>query len=142
MRKIYIVLCVLLINTSFIYAYTWDDCIDRYKNAKKFQDNTELLYVYLKSTKNCLINFKKSLENNPNPEFTTQAMDNNIEIIDKNIEQIIPKYKYPKNELNHIPMYHDLKELKYREEYDYIKKFKSCNGIHAKNNLHSKTLQY
>ena len=52
MRKIFVIFFALLILSNNIYAYTWDECINKYEKAKRFSDNTRLSYIYLKSTKN------------------------------------------------------------------------------------------
>lgn len=139
MKKLYIILCVLLISSNYIYALTWDKCIKRYQEAKQFNDNPRLLYVYLKSTKTCLINFKNYLEENPNSDFTIEAMNNNILMLDKNINNIIPQYTFPKNTLENIPKYLDNNTdiPVFNEEYNYFKKYKNCNGIHAKDKIYT-----
>lgn len=139
MRKLYIILCVLLISSNYIYAFTWDDCIERYGKAKQFSDNTRLLYVYLKSTKNCLINFKDFLIQNPDSDFTVEAMNDNILMLNINIDKLIPQYIFPKNTLEHIPkyLYINTPTPVFNKEYNYFKKFKNCNGIHANNKIYT-----
>lgn len=153
MKKLYIILCVLLISSSYIYAFNWDSCITKYQKAKQFSENTRLLYIYLKSTKTCLIKFKNFLVENPDPEFTLKAMNNNILMIENNIKKLLPKYEFPENSLEQIPKYINTKNksLTYNTEYNYFKKFNNCNGIHAQNKIYtakhcnisnSKNLQY
>lgn len=139
MRNIYVILFILLMSINHIYAFTWDDCIEKYEKAKQFSDNTRLSYIYLKSTKNCLIKFKKFLIQNPDPEFTVKAMNNNILMLNKNIDKLLPQYIYPKNSLEEIPKYLHINSSKpiLNNEYNYFKRFKDCNGIHANNKIYT-----
>ncbi len=105
MRKLYVILFILLMSITHIKAFTWDSCIEKYKKAKQFNDNIRLSYIYLKGTKNCLIRFKKSLMQNPDPEFTVKAMSDNILMLDKYIDELIPKYTFTKNNLETVPKY-------------------------------------
>lgn len=139
MKKLYIILCVLLLSNSYIYAFTWEDCIEKYEKAKQFSENTRLSYIYMKSTKNCLIKFKKLLMQDPDPDFTVKAMSNNILMLDKNINKLLPQYHYPKNHLEDIPRYININSQTHilNKDYTYIKKFKDCNGIHAQNKIYT-----
>lgn len=139
MKKLYIVLCILVITSSNIYAFTWDDCIEKYEKAKQFSDNARLSYLYLKSTKSCLIKFKKLLIQNPDPEFTVKAMSDNILMLSENIDKLLPAYQYPKNSLETIPkyLYTNSNIPIYNKEYKYFKKFKECNGIHANDKIYT-----
>lgn len=139
MKKLYILFCVLLFSSSNIYAFTWDDCIERYEKAKQFSHNIRLQYNYLKSTKNCLIKFKEALIQNPDPEFTVKAMKSNIVMLDKNINKLIPTYSYPNNSLEQIPKYININTSKptYNKEYNYFKKYNQCNGVHAQNRIYT-----
>lgn len=139
MKKLYLIICVLLLSCNYIYAFTWDDCVDKYNKAKQFSDNIRLSYLYLKSTKSCLIKFKTILIQNPDPDFTVEAMNDNISMLDRNIKNLIPKYIYPKNSLTDIPKYINLNSdnpLK-NKDYSYFKKFKNCNGVHANNKIYT-----
>ena len=139
MKKLYIVLSILLITSSNIYAFTWDDCIEKYEKARQFSDNARLSYLYLKSTKSCLIKFKNLLIQNPDPDFTIKAMSKNILMLEKSINKLLPAYKYPENNLETIPKYLYTNENVpvLNEEYKYFKKFKECNGIHANNKIYT-----
>jgi hypothetical protein len=138
MKKLFLVLTLLVISSNYIYALSWDKCIKRYSKAKEFSDNTRLLYIYLKSTRTCIVKFKDSLIQNPDPEFSVDSMNDNIVMLDRNINAIIPKYNYPKNNLEEIPKYKDINTTPiYNEDYTYIKKFKDCNGIHANNKIYT-----
>jgi len=131
-------LTLILLSISTIFAVTWDDCIDKYEKAKKFSDNTQLMYIYLKSTKMCLTKFKEKLKLNPDPEFTIQAMSNNIEKLESYIEKTLPTYKFPNNTLQQVPRYLDENSnLVYNQEYQYFKKFKQCNGVHAEDKIYT-----
>jgi len=138
MKKLYILFCVLLISSN-VQAFTWDDCIERYDKARQFSKNVQLTYLYLKSTKTCLIKFKQILIQNPDPEFTVKAMSENITMLEKNIDKLIPKYQYKKNSLETIPKYITTKTntLTYNTEYKHFKRFDNCNGIHAKNKIYT-----
>jgi len=139
MKKLYIILSILLISSNSLYAFTWDKCIEKYEKAKQFSDNARLSYLYLKSTKSCLIKFKKLLIQNPNPDFTVKAMSNNILMLNKNINSLLPEYKYPKNNLETIPkyIYSNSNIPTLNKQYKYFKKFKACNGIHANNKIYT-----
>lgn len=139
MKKLYVILFVLQMSITQIYAFTWDDCIKRYEKAQQFSDNTRLFYNYLKSTKSCLINFKNSLIKNPDPEFTVKAMNNNIVMLEKYIDELVPSYKFSQNTLEEIPKYLDVYSLNpiKNKEYEYFKKFKNCNGIHARDKIYT-----
>lgn len=138
MKKLFLVLTLLIISSHYTYAFTWEKCLERYKEAKEFSDNTQLLYIYLKSTRTCIVKFKNSLIQNPNPEFSIDSMNDNIEMLDENINALIPKYEYPQNTLEEIPKYTNIDEKPtLNEEYGYFKKFKNCNGIHANNKIYT-----
>lgn len=132
-------LLLILLSTSTGFAVTWDDCIDRYNKAKQFSDNTQLMYIYLKSTKQCLTRFKQSLELNPNPEFTVQAMSNNIEKLEGYINKVVPTYKFPNNTLEQIPKYINMNGStpQFNSEYKHFVKFQECNGIHAGDKIYT-----
>ncbi len=139
MRKLFLIFYALLISSNYIYAFTWDDCIQRYEKVKQFSDNTRLSYNYLKSTKNCLIKFRDILIQEPDPEFTVEAISDNILMLNKNISNIIPQYIYPQNTLESIPkyLYTDSHSFIFNKEYKYLKKFKDCNGVHANNKIYT-----
>lgn len=139
MKNLLITLIALLFSTSFSYAFSWDSCIEKYEKAKQFNDHTRLTYIYLKSTKNCLIKFKNFLINNPDPEFTIKAMNENIEKIDGYINHLVPNYNFPKNNVEQVPKYvHEESSLpKPNDEYVYFVKFKKCNGIHAGDKIYT-----
>lgn len=139
MKKLYIVLVSLLLSFTQAYAFTWDSCAKKYEKAKQFSHNIKLTYVYLKATKSCLIKFKNTLENNPDPEFTVKAMKNNILMLDKYIQQLIPSYNLNKNTIEEIPKYLNLGTSSpiANEEYKYFKRFYNCNGIHANNKIYT-----
>ncbi len=139
MKKLHIIFCALLISSNYIYAFTWDDCIEKYEKAKQFSDNTRLSYNYLKSTKNCLIKFKNILIQNPDPEFTVKAITNNILMLEKNINNLIPIYNFSKNTLESIPKYLHINSTSpiINKEYKYFKRFKNCNGIHAQDKIYT-----
>lgn len=139
MKKLYLIICVLLLNCNIIYAFTWEDCVERYEKVKQFSDNIRLSYLYLKSTKTCLVKFKTILLQNPNPDFTVEAMNDNINMIDRNIKNLLPKYIHPKNSLIDIPKYININTKKplINENFAYIKKFKNCNGIHANDKIYT-----
>lgn len=126
-------------NITNVYAFTWDVCIKKYKKAKQFTENTRLSYIYLKGTKNCLVKFKNFLIQNPDPEFTVKAMNDNINMLNMYIDNLIPKYKYPKNHLEQVPKYLNINTSNptLNKEYNYFKKFKSCNGIHAEDKIYT-----
>ncbi len=153
MKKLLVILFIFMMNLTHTYAFTWDNCIERYNKAKLFSENTRLFYNYLRSTKSCLIKFKNILIQNPDPEFTVKAMSNNILMLDRYINDLVPKYSYPKNSLEQIPKYLDMDSNKpvANKEYKYFKKYKNCNGIHAGNKIYtakhcniedSKNIQY
>ena len=138
MKKFNIVFIFLLLLLNISYAVTWDNCIEKYSKAKQFSEQTKLMYIYLKSTKNCLINFKNSLINKPNPEFTIEAMTNNIKKIDNYLNELIPKYEFPENNLKPIPKYLYTATIPIlNDEYNYFKKFKNCNAVHAGNKIYT-----
>lgn len=139
MKKLYLIICVLLLNCNIIYAFTWEDCVERYEKVKQFSDNIRLSYLYLKYTKTCLVKFKTILLQNPNPDFTVEAMNDNINMIDRNIKNLLPKYIHPKNRLIDIPKYININTKKplINENFAYIKKFKNCNGIHANDKIYT-----
>ena len=64
---------------------------------------------------------------NPDPEFTVKAMNNNIILLDKYINNLVPKYSYPKNTLEQIPEYLDIDSIKPKinNVYKYFKKYKN-----------------
>jgi len=132
-------LLLTLLSISTISAVTWDDCIEKYNKAKKFSENTQLAYIYLKSTKQCLSDFKKSLQDNPNPEFTIEAMSDNIEILDGYIDKLVPTYNFSNNHLEHVPKYtyNDSFIPEENEEYNYFIKFKKCNGVQAGDKIYT-----
>ena len=139
MSKIFIIFFALLILSNTIHAYTWDECINKYEKAKRFSDNTRLSYIYLKSTKNCLIKFKDFLVQNPDPEFKIESMNDNILMLDKYIYTLLPRYTFLQNNLEAIPKYLHLDSSKpiINKEYEYFKKFKNCNGVHANNKIYT-----
>ena len=139
MKNIFKTLLLVLFFTDLVFSVSWDKCIEQYNKAKKFDQNTQLSYSYLKSTKQCISKFKNYLKLNPNPEFTIQAMSNNIEIIDKHINELIPKYKFTDNHLVSIPKYLKLNTNSpiLNKEYSYFKRFDQCNGIHAGNKIYT-----
>lgn len=138
MRKKLVGLIIFLLYTNLVYAVTWDNCIEKYSKAKQFSEQTKLMYIYLKSTKNCLIKFKNNLTQNPNPDFTIEAMNNNIRKIDNYINELIPKYEFPKNNLKQIPKYFYNTSIPVpNKEYDNFIKFKKCNGIHAGDKIYT-----
>jgi len=126
-------------NINYIYAFTWDDCIEKYEKAKQFSQNTRLSYIYLKSTKNCLVKFKKNLIQNPDPDFTVKAMSKNILKLNKYIDNLIPKYNFPKNDLEQVPRYLYINSAIpiFNKEYNYFKKFANCNGVHANDKIYT-----
>ncbi|XPV69298.1 MAG: hypothetical protein ACNI25_01680 [Halarcobacter sp.] len=129
----------MLISIDCIYAFTWDDCSKKYEKARQFSDNVRLSYNYLKSTKSCLIKFKNFLIQNPNPEFTVEAMDTNILMLDKYLDNLTFKYTFSKNSLEQIPKYLNMNSDNptINKEYNYFKKFKNCNGVHANNKIYT-----
>jgi|GEM_PF-7108077 len=139
MEKLYIVLILFLLNINTLYAFTWETCINKYQKAKEFSEHTKLMYIYLKSTKKCLIKFKNSLIENPNPKFNIDAMDDNIKMINSYLNKIVPNYTYPKNNLEQIPKYISKNSTTpvFNEEYENFKKFKNCNGVHAENKIYT-----
>ncbi len=139
MRKIFIIFFALLILANNIHAFTWDECINKYEKAKRFSDNTRLSYLYLKSTKNCLIKFKDFLVQNPSLEFKVESMNENILMLDKYIYTLLPRYTFLQNNLEAIPKYLHLNSSTpiINKEYDYFKKFKNCNGVHANNKVYT-----
>lgn len=130
---------LLVLCTNIVYAVSWDDCIAKYNKAKKFSQNTQLSYIYMRSTKQCLIKFKNSLMQKPNPEFTVEAMSNNIKMLDEYMDELIPKYKFPKNTLKQIPKYININSNLpiFNKQYNYFKKFKGCNAIHAGDKIYT-----
>ncbi|WP_216843182.1 hypothetical protein [Halarcobacter ebronensis] len=131
---------ILLMSSTHIYAFTWDECIEKYEKAREFNDYTRLSYIYLKSTKNCLVKFRNFLIQNPDPEFTVKAMSDNIILLEKYMNNLIPNYSFPKNSLEQIPKYLEMNSSKpiLNKEYNYFVKFdKSCNGVHAKNRIYT-----
>ncbi|WP_072681772.1 hypothetical protein [Arcobacter sp. LA11] len=86
-----------------------------------------------------MIKFKKILIQDPDPEFTIKAMSNNILKLDKYINNLVPKYIFPKNSLEEIPKYLDINSHKptFNKEYNYFIRFKNCNGIHADNKIYT-----
>lgn len=139
MEKLYIVLIIFLLNINTLYAFTWETCIKKYQKAKEFTGHTKLMYIYLKSTKKCLIKFKNTLIKNPNPKFNISAMDDNIKMINRYINTIVPDYSYPKNNLEQIPKYilQNSTTPIFNKEYENFKKFKNCNGVHAKDKIYT-----
>ena len=139
MRKLNVIFFILVMSITHSYAFTWDTCIEKYEKAKQFSDNTRLSYLYLKSTKNCLVKFKDYLIQNPDPDFTVKAMSNNIQMLKKYINDLLPSYHFPKNSFEQIPKYLNLHTVKpiLNKEYVYFKKFKNCNGIHAGNKIYT-----
>ncbi len=139
MKKLYLIFFIFLTSINSVYAFTWDECIEKYNKAKQFSENTRLSYIYLKSTRNCLIKFKNFLIQNPNPEFTVKAMNNNILMLNNYIDNLIPQYISEKNSLETIPKYLNINSYKpiLNKEYTYFKKFRNCNGVHAKNKIYT-----
>lgn len=132
-------LLLTLLSMSTISAVTWDDCIARYDKAKKFSENTQLAYIYLKSTKQCLSDFKKSLLDQPNPEFTIEAMSDNIEMLEGYINKLVPTYNFSDNTLHHVPKYitENIEMPQLNKDYEYSIKFKKCNGVHAGDKIYT-----
>lgn len=139
MNKQYIIFFILLMSINSLNAFTWEKCIERYDKAKLFSDNIRLSYNYLKSTKNCLVKFKKTLIQNPDSDFTVEAMTDNIVKIEKYINDLLPKYTFKKNNLQNVPKYLSINSTKLilNSEYKYFKKFSNCNGIHANNKIYT-----
>lgn len=139
MRKLNVIFFILIMSITHSYAFTWDTCIEKYEKAKQFTDNKRLSYIYLKSTKNCLVKFKNYLIQNPDPDFTVKAMSDNIQMLKKYINDLIPQYSFPKNSFEQIPKYLDINTENpiFNKEYTYFKKFKNCNGIHAGNKIYT-----
>lgn len=139
MKKLYVILFILVMSITHMNAFTWDECIRKYDKAKQFSENTRLLYIYLKSTKSCLVKFKEQLIQEPDPEFTVKAMSNNILMLDKYINETLPTYSYSKNDIEQIPKYLNTDSAKpiLNEEYSYFKKFNNCNGIHAEDKIYT-----
>ncbi len=137
----FILKCItfFILLTNVLFAVSWDTCIEKYSKAKKFSDNTRLMYIYLKSTKNCLLKFKDSLKENPKSEFTLEAMDDNIKKINGYMEELIPNYIYPNSNLEQIPKYIYTQQSipKFNTDYMHFVKFKKCNGIHAKDKIYT-----
>lgn len=132
-------LLLTLLSISTISAVTWDDCIEKYNKAKKFSENTQLAYIYLKSTKQCLSDFKKSLELQPNPEFTIEAMSDNIEMLEGYINKLVPTYNFTDNTLHHVPKYNNVNSSipTINKDYEYSIKFNKCNGVHAGDKIYT-----
>lgn len=139
MKKLSKKLFILLISVTFVYALSWDDCLKKYEKAKQFTDNTELSYLYLKATKTCLVRFRNFLTLNPNPEFRLKSMNDNIIMLDNYLNDLIPSYRFSKNNLETIPKYLNLNSDKpiFNKEYRYFVRFKNCNGIHANNRIYT-----
>ena len=139
MKTIYKILVLLLLGKGLLFAVSWEDCIDRYNKAKEFKDNIHLSYNYLKSTKQCLEKFKDILLLHPNSEFTIDAMNKNIDIINESINKLLPNYNTSKNSLSSVPQYLQTttNTLVVNQEYNYFKKFNNCNGIHAGNKIYT-----
>lgn len=138
-KQIVMLITVLLVSISHTYAFTWDDCIEKYEKAKQFSDNVRLSYNYLKATKRCLIKFKNDLIQNPDPDFTVKAMNNNIVMLNNYIEELLPTYYFPNNSLEQIPKYININsnEPIVNKEYAYFRRFNNCNGIHANNKIYT-----
>ncbi len=128
-----------ILLTNVLFAVSWDTCIEKYSKAKKFSDNTRLMYIYLKSTKKCLLEFKESLKKNPKNEFTLEAMDNNIKKVNRYIEELLPNYIYPNSNLEQVPKYIYTQQSipKFNTDYIHFVKFEKCNGIHAKDKIYT-----
>ena len=152
MRKLYVIFMIILMSSIYSYAFTWDDCIQKYEKAKRFTDHTMLSYTYLKLTKTCLVKFRNFLKHNPNPEFSVKAMNNNIVMLEKNLNKLLPKYHFA-NKIEQIPKYVQVNNttLEHNKEYGYFKRFENCNGIHAQDKIYtakhcnikqSKNMQY
>ncbi len=139
MRRLFVILFILLVSITQLYAFTWDDCIEKYQKAKQFSENSRLMYNYLKSTKNCLVKFKNSLIQNPDPEFKVKAMSKNILMLDNYINELLPNYSFPNNNLEQVPKYLHLnsKQPIKNKEYNYFKRFKKCNGVHAHDKIYT-----
>ena len=139
MKKLYLILSILFIGITQVYAFTWDECIKKYEKAKQFNDYTRLSYIYLKSTKNCLVKFKDFLIQNPDPEFTVKAMSKNILMLEEYINKILPNYSLTQNSLEQIPKYLNMDSKPILNKvYDYFIRFdKSCNGVHANNKIYT-----
>jgi len=128
-----------ILLTNVLFAVSWDTCIEKYSKAKKFSDNTRLMYIYLKSTKNCLLKFKDSLKENPKSEFTLEAMDDNIKKINGYIEELVPHYIHPNSDLEQVPKYiYTQKSIpKFNTEYKHFIRFEKCNGVHAEDKIYT-----
>ena len=139
MKTIFKSVLLLIVSASFLSALSWDSCIQRYNKAKQFSHNIHLSYNYLKSTKQCLIKFKHNLITNPQSEYTIQAMDDNIELLDEYINKLIPTYRFTNNTLTNIPKYLNMQTSHptLNREYDYFLKFDQCNGVHAGNKIYT-----
>ena len=109
------------------------------KKQNALVTNTRLSYIYLKSTKHCLMKFKDFLVQNPDPEFKIQSMSDNILMLDKYIYTLVPRYTFLQNNLESIPKYLNLDSSNptLNKEYQYFKKFKNCNGIHANKKIYT-----
>jgi len=128
-----------ILLTNVLFAVSWDTCIEKYSKAKKFSNNTRLMYIYLKSTKNCLLKFKDSLKVNPESEFTLEAMDDNIKKINTYLEKLIPNYIHPDSNLEQVPKYIYTQQSipKFNTDYKHFIKFEKCNGVHAKDKIYT-----
>lgn len=138
MRTLFI-LFILFFNVTYVYALKWETCLKKYEKAKQFDDNVRLSYIYLKSTKNCLVKFRDSLIKKPNPDFTVKAMNENILMIDKYINNLIFQYSSANNDLEEIPKYIDTNSDTpvINQDYNYLKRFNHCNGVHASDKIYT-----
>jgi len=139
MKKLIVIFLILFASITQIYAFTWNECIKKYERAKQFNDYTRLSYIYLKSTRNCIIKFKNFLIQNPNPNFSVKSMNENITMLNNYLNQLLPNYNYNQNNLEQIPKYlnMDSKEPIKNNEYKYFIKFDGCNGVHANNKIYT-----
>ena len=121
MKKLFGILFILAMSITQIEAFTWDACITKYSKAKQFSHSTRLAYLYLKSTQSCLIKFKEILKQAPNPEFTVEAMNDNIVMLEKAINTLLPNY-VTYNIIEEIPKYLNINSAKPIKniEYEYF----------------------
>ena len=138
MKNLYFILFIFSFSSNALFALSFDDCSRKYEKAKQFTQNTRLFYIYLKSTKTCLIKFKNQLIKNPDSSFKVESMNENILMINDYINELIPRYQFLKNTLESIPKYLYLNSENpiLNSEYKYFKRFKNCNGIHAYNKIY------
>ncbi|WP_320034501.1 hypothetical protein [Halarcobacter sp.] len=139
MKKLIVIFLILFASITQVYAFTWNECVEKYERAKQFNDHTRLSYIYLKSTRNCIIKFKDFLIQNPNPDFSVKSMSENITMLNNYLNQLLPDYNYNKNNLEQIPKYLNIDSQNpiKNQEYKYFIKFDGCNGVHANNKIYT-----